>query len=151
MKHVLVAIDFSPQADLVLATAATLAGAIGADVTVLHVAAPDPDFVGFEVGPQSVRDSRAEVLEKEHRELHRIAERLREDDIPARAFLFSGATAEKILEEASARSADLIVMGTHGRSGLASAFVGSVSRAVLHGATCPVVVVPASIEAAADR
>ena len=143
MKHVLVAIDFSPQADRVLATATELAGALGADVTILHVAAPDPDFVGFEVGPQSVRDNRAQVLESEHRELHRIALRLRDDGIPARAFLFAGATAEKILEEASARGADLIVMGTHGRSGLASALLGSTSRAVLHGAACPVVVVPA--------
>jgi nucleotide-binding universal stress UspA family protein len=147
MKHVLVAIDFSAQADAVLATATELATAIGADVTVLHVAAPDPDFVGFEVGPQSVRDSRADVLEREHHELHSMAERLREDGIPARAFLFSGATAEKILEEAAARSADLIVMGTHGRSGLVSAFLGSVSRAVLHSATCPVVVVPAAAAA----
>jgi nucleotide-binding universal stress UspA family protein len=56
--------------------------------------------------------------------------------------LFAGATAERILEEAVRREADWIVLGSHGRSALASAFLGSVSRGVLSGAQCPVVVVP---------
>jgi nucleotide-binding universal stress UspA family protein len=145
MKHVLAAIEFSPHADAVLAVASRLAKAVGADLTLLHVAAPEPDFVGYEVGPKSVRDDRAQTLELERRELHRMAEDLREAGIPTRAFLFSGATAEKILEQAEARGADWIVVGTHGRTPLASAFVGSVSRGVLKGATCPVVVVPAAV------
>lgn len=143
MKHVLAAIDFSPHGDTVVARAAELARALGADLTLLHVAAPDPDFVGFEVGPQTVRESRAQTLELERRELHRIAEELREAGLPTRAFLFAGPTAEKIVEEAEQRNVDLIVVGTHGRTALASAFVGSVSRGVIHDAPCPVVVVPA--------
>jgi nucleotide-binding universal stress UspA family protein len=142
MKHVLVAIDFSPHAETVLAKAAELVRGLAGDLTILHVAAPDPDFVGFEVGPQSVRDNRAHTLELEHRELHRIAERLRADGIPARAFLLAGATGDTILEQAARREIDLIVLGTHGRTALATAFVGSVSRAVLHGAACPIVIVP---------
>ena len=143
MNQVLTAIDFSRHADAVVSTAKTLAQALDAELTVLHVASPEPDFVGYEVGPQSVRDDRAQTLELERRELHRIAEELRADGVSARAFLFSGATVEKILEEAEARGADWIVVGSHGRTALASAFVGSVSRGVLRGASCPVVVVPA--------
>lgn len=150
MKHVLVAIDFSPHADTVLAKAAELARALGGELTVLHVAAPEPDFVGFEVGPQSVRDNRAHRLEAEHRQLHEIAEGLRNDGVPAKAFLFSGPTAEKILDEAKRRETDLIVIGTHGRTALATALLGSVSRSVLHGATCPVVVVPGPKKPAKD-
>lgn len=143
MNHVLAAIDFSPHGDTVIARAAELARALGADLTLLHVAAPDPEFVGFEVGPQTVRDSRAHTLELERRELHRVAEELRDAGLPTRAFLFAGSTAEKICEEAAQRNADLIVVGTHGRSALANAFVGSVSRGVIRDAPCPVVVVPA--------
>jgi nucleotide-binding universal stress UspA family protein len=143
MGQVLAAIDFSRHADAVIETASALARAVGAELTLLHVAAPEPDFVGYEVGPQTVRDDRAHTLELERRELHRIAEELRASGLTTRAFLFAGATAEKILEEAESRSADWIVVGTHGRTALASAFVGSVSRGVLRGARCPVVVVPA--------
>jgi nucleotide-binding universal stress UspA family protein len=150
MKHVLVAIDFSAHADAVLATAEELARSVGGDLTILHVAAPDPHFVGFEVGPQSVRDSRAQVLEDEHRQLQDIAARLRDEGLAARAFLFAGATAEKILEEADKQNADLIVIGTHGRSAIAKAFIGSVSQGVLHAATCPVVVVPAAKKRTSD-
>jgi nucleotide-binding universal stress UspA family protein len=146
--QVLAAIDFSRHSDAVVDRAAALARALGAELTLLHVAAPEPDFVGYEVGPQSVRDSRAHTLDLERRELHRIAEDLRGAGVPTRAFLFAGATAERILEEAARREADWIVLGSHGRSALASAFLGSVSRGVLSGAQCPVVVVPSVTRAA---
>lgn len=144
MSHVIAAIDFSRHADAVIETAAKLARTLGADLTLLHVAAPEPDFVGYEVGPQAVRDSRAQTLDLERRELHRIAEELRDRGISTKAFLFAGSTAEKILEQAGEKQASFIVVGSHGRTPLASAFVGSVSRGVLKGARCPVVVVPES-------
>jgi nucleotide-binding universal stress UspA family protein len=148
MEQVVAAIDFSRHADAVVETAAALARAVHGELTLLHVAAPEPDFVGYEVGPQSVRDDRAHTLDLERRELHRVAEQLRESGLPTRAFLFAGATADKILEEAEARAASWIVVGSHGRSAFASAFIGSVSRGVLRGASCPVVIVPAQVEPA---
>jgi len=150
MEHVLVAIDFSAHGRAVLEQARKLARPDGAQLTLLHVAAPDPDFVGFEVGPQSVRDTRARELDLERREIHRMAEEVREEGIAARAFLFAGPTAETILREAGRLPADFIVMGSHGRGMLGNAFVGSVSRDVLRGATCPVVVVPARVAAAEE-
>ncbi|MFT7537150.1 MAG: nucleotide-binding universal stress UspA family protein [Hyphomicrobiaceae bacterium] len=144
MNHILVALDFSDYAEVVLAKAVQLARAMEGSLTILHVAAPEPGFVGLEVGPQSVRDSRARVLEKEHQELHRMAEEVKAAGVDARAFLFAGPTSEKILQEAAKLRVDWIVMGTHGRSAIATALLGSVSSAVLHGATCPVVIVPAA-------
>lgn len=144
MKHVLVALDFSDYAEVVLAKAVELARAIEGSLTILHVAAPEPGFVGLEIGPQSVRDNRARVLEREHQELHRMAEEVKESGVDTRAFLLAGPTSEKILEEAAKWHVDWVVMGTHGRSSIASALLGSVKSAVLHGATCPVVIVPAA-------
>jgi nucleotide-binding universal stress UspA family protein len=143
VKQILVAIDFSEHTDSLLRHATELARATGAALTLLHVAAPDPAFVGLAAGPQSVRDARAHTLDLEHRELARMAEALQKDGIPGRALLRTGATVEKILDEAERLSADLIVVGSHGRGPLGTTFVGSVSRRLLHHAACPVLVVPA--------
>ena len=141
-ERVLAAIDFSPQAEGVLEVAGRLALAVSAELTLLHVAAPEPDFVGYEVGPQSVRDDRAQTLDLERRQLHQMADDWRARGLSTRAFLFAGPTVEKILEQAEAHEASWIVLGTHGRSRLAKAFIGSVSRGVVESAPCPVVVVP---------
>ena len=77
----------------------------GAHVWILHVAAPDPAFVGFEAGPDVVRDQRAETLRSEHRELTRIAEVFRNAGIEATALLVQGETVETILDQAERHGA----------------------------------------------
>ena len=79
--RILLALDFSSLTSALVAQVQGLAGdSAGSghtvEVFVLHVAAPDPDFVGYEAGPQSVRDQRANELREEHRELEALAERL---------------------------------------------------------------------------
>lgn len=139
---ILAAIDFSPMADAVVAEAARLAEATDAELTLLHVAAPEPDFVGYDVGPQSVRDARAHALHDEHEKLHAMAEALRARGLRVRARLHAGATAETILADAVARGAGLIVVGAHQRSRAVKWLLGSTSEAVLRKARVPVVVVP---------
>jgi nucleotide-binding universal stress UspA family protein len=142
VEKVLAAVDFSKITDAVVERATGLAEAFSADLTLMHVAAPDPDFVGFDVGPEHVRESRAHELRAEHRELQERAEALRERGLRARALLVQGATAEKILHEAARWGADVIVMGSHGRGALGRVLLGSVSEQVLRGAPCPVFIVP---------
>ena len=55
MKTILVPVDFSDTTAPVLAEAQVLAKALGGDLVLLKVAEPEPDFVGFEPGPQTVR------------------------------------------------------------------------------------------------
>ena len=143
VQKILVAIDFSPVSEAVVAHAASLAKAFSAELTLIHVAAPDPDFVGYEAGPQTVRDSRAETLHTEHRELQATAELLRQHGIATHALLIQGPTVEKILEEALRINADTIVLGSRGHGALYRALLGSVSEGVLRAAPCPLVVVPA--------
>jgi nucleotide-binding universal stress UspA family protein len=106
------------------------------------VSAPDPDFVGYEAGPQSVRDQRAQRLRDEHRELQRSADRLRAGGIQATALLIQGPTVEKILSEAERVAADFIVMASHGHGAVHRALLGSVSEGVLRHAAIPVTIVP---------
>jgi nucleotide-binding universal stress UspA family protein len=144
MQHILAAIDFSPVSKAIVWQSAALADAFGAELTLLHVAAPDPDFVGYAVGPKSVRDSRAEELRAEHAELQTLSQALRDRGLTVHALLIEGPTVEKILEEADRVRADAIVVGSHGRGMLERVLLGSVSEGVVRGATCPVVVMPAS-------
>ncbi|GAG43809.1 unnamed protein product [marine sediment metagenome] len=142
MKKLLAALDFSPVSDQVAAQAAFLAEAFSAELTLLHVAAPDPDFVSYEAGPQTVRDTRARKLSDEHRKLQELADELRGRGIPTKALLIQGPTVETILDETKKLGADTIVIGSHGHGALHRALLGSVSEGVVRQASCPIHVVP---------
>jgi nucleotide-binding universal stress UspA family protein len=143
MRTVLAAVDFSPVTSEVLARAAELAKALGAALWLVHVAAPDPDFVGYEPGPQSVRRSVAAELHDVHRRLQEHSAGLRADGIECTALLVQGSTPETIVREAARLEADLIVLGSHGHGAIRRALLGSVSEHVLHHAGRPVLVLPA--------
>lgn len=142
MKSIVAAVDFSELTDPVLERAGHLARIFGSELRVIHAAPPDPDFVGYEPGPQSERDQVAALLRDEHRRLQQRAEELRQQGCDARALLLQGPTVETILEEAARARADLIVLGSHGRGAVYRAVLGSVSEGVVRKARCPVLVVP---------
>jgi nucleotide-binding universal stress UspA family protein len=144
MKTILVPIDFSPVTAAVVEHAAEMALAFKAALWLLHVAAPDPDFVGYETGPQNVRDQVARELRSEHRQLQEHADALRARGIEATGLQVQGATRDTILHEAARLHADLIVLGSRGHGALRRALLGSISEGVLHHATCPVLVIPAA-------
>ena len=144
MQRILAALDFSPVAERVLELAASLAASYGAQLTLVHVAAPDPEFVGYGIGPEGVREQRARELREEHRELQARSEALRGRGIEAKALLVAGPTVEQILEEARGLDADLIVIGSHGHGLVHRVLVGSTTEGVLRGAACPVLVVPSA-------
>ena len=142
MQNILVPIDFSSITESVVDIAKTLAECFSSRLWLIHVASPDPDFVGYDAGPQSVRDQLAEHLREEHQRLQATAAELRKAGIDTTALLVQGATAEKILAEAEEHSADLIVMGSHGHGAMHRALMGSVSERVLRKAACPVTIIP---------
>jgi nucleotide-binding universal stress UspA family protein len=143
VERLLVPVDFSEVTASVVDSAASMARAFSAELVLIHVAAPEPDFVGMDVGPQAVREARAEEIRGEHRELQALAEGLRGGGLSTRALLVQGPTVEKILAEARKLEADVIVIGSHGHGALYRALLGSVSEGVVRGAACPVLVVPA--------
>ena len=144
MKTILAALDFSPVSKQVVEQAASLAERFSAELTLVHVAAPDPEFVGYEAGPQTVRDSRAREVRAEHRKLQETAESLRARGLSAHALLIQGPSVEKLLAEADRLHADVIVVGSHGHGALHRALLGSVSEGLVRGARVPVLLVPAA-------
>lgn len=148
MRQLLVPVDFSPVTAAVLDHAARIAAGFAAEVTLLHVAAPEPEFVGYDAGPETVRSNVASGLRQVHRDLQELADDLRGRGIEAHAVCVQGSTVDVILERAQRMAADLIVLGSHGHGALYRALMGSVSEGVLRGASCPVLIVPARPPAA---
>jgi len=142
MKNILVTIDFTSNEQLLVDQAFQLADKFGSKIWLLHIAAPEPDFVGYEVGPQYIRDFRASELRKEHKLLQEQASALEVKGVSAEGLLVQGATVEMIMEEAKKLSIDLIVTGHHDHGFLYNAFVGSVSGDIIKKAKIPVLIVP---------
>ncbi len=147
MKQILAALDLSAVSDAVVNRAVSIAQAFSARLVLLHVAAPDPDFVGLETGPPSVRSSRATELRNEHRAFQQRAQDICGQGVEAEARLIQGPTVETILQQAERQKADLLVLGSHGHGALYRTLVGSVCEGVLHRATIPVLIVPARFAA----
>jgi nucleotide-binding universal stress UspA family protein len=143
MKNILVAIDFSDLSSPTCRLACDLAKRMNAVLHILHVADPDPDFVGYEAGPQEVRDTRAEHLREYHRQLEKLKQECTAEGVETHIHQLEGTIANTILETATTASADLIVLGSHGHGALHNTLLGSVSHAVLKRATMPVLFLPA--------
>jgi nucleotide-binding universal stress UspA family protein len=123
--------DFSEPAWRAFNLAGSLAHVQGARLIVLHVADPLTDPAHPLVGGLPL-DKQRQLLEQLRLEVH---------GVPVERRLASGGPAAEILKTARETGCDLIVMGTHGRTGLGRLFMGSVAEQVVRQAPCPVVTV----------
>ena len=142
----LVAVDFSDPTDRILRVATRFAKSLDATVWVVHAAEPDPDFVGYDAGPEVVRDQVAKELREEHRRLQEYTDQLRDAGVDATAILAQGPTVETLLKMAEKQQSDLIVVGSHGRGMVAEMIMGSVSQGLIRAGRWPVTVVPVGKE-----
>jgi nucleotide-binding universal stress UspA family protein len=138
----LVGIDLSDSTPKILKKVEEISKALSAKVWLLHVAEPEPDFVGYEPGPECVRDGVAKSFRREHHQIQDIADRLRKVGIDTTALLVQGATVETITREAAKLNVDMIVVGSHGRGAMYHLILGSVSEGVIHKSDCPTLVIP---------
>ena len=141
-KNILALIDFSSICGSVVARAGDLSKFYDAKCWLMHVAAPDPDFVGYEVGPQYIRDSRADELKEEHTKLEEYKEELILQGIDCEMLLIQGQINTTILGEIEKLSIDLVVLGSHGHNKLYDLMIGSVCEYTLRHATVPLVIIP---------
>ncbi len=146
MKNILAAIDFSPVSEAVVAFAAKLAKISKGHLYLVHIASPEPDFVGYDVGPETERKAVAERFRNEHRDLQELADKVRERGVETTALLVQGPTVEKILAEAERLGSAHIVVGTHGRGAVGRLLLGSVSEGLVRHAAAPITVIPAPRE-----
>lgn len=141
-KNIMVAVDFNDSIGELMVYADSLAQKFGSKVWVLHVADPEPDFVGYEPGPQYIRNIKANEYREEHRNLQEICKNFLSEDIEADALLIQGSTVETVLSEAQKLNIDLLIVGTHKHSFLHNLLQESVSMVLFKKAEIPMLTIP---------
>jgi nucleotide-binding universal stress UspA family protein len=144
IKRILVPTDFSEPATHALQYASALAKRVGASLTVMYADTFLPP-VEYTSGLAIWADSTVPLLEERARK--QMAEDIKkhvDPDVRAEAIVHIATPAEGILEQVKSLPADLIVMGTHGRTGLRRLVFGSVTEAVMRRASVPVLAIPAN-------
>jgi universal stress protein A len=130
-KKILFPTDFSHTGDAALATAAALARENGATLYIVHVQEP-PAFYGGGEMYYGMLDPTTDELAK------MLEEVVPPGDLQYEHRLLTGDPAGALVQFAEDEGMDLIVLGTHGRSGLSRLLMGSVAEAVVRRAKCPV-------------
>lgn len=139
-KKLLAPVDFSMFSIAGVRYAVSLADKLGATVSLIHVVEPAPIFGGEE--SLILARSDAEVMELAERHSNRLAQRLSKKGLIVRPFVRRGKPFNEISALADADHADLIVLATHGRTGLKRVLLGSTAERVVRHGPCPVLTVP---------
>ena len=138
-QHLLVPTDFSEYANYALDYAIELAQKLQARLTILHVA----ETTSMEVAESATPRSPVDEQEQEARVEQGLAtslKRVRDAGLEGATIVVHGVPFQLIIDTAESADVDLIVMGTHGRTGLAHVLMGSVAERVVRLAPCPVLV-----------
>lgn len=144
VQRILWATDLSPVSEGAWRYAVTLAGVFAAEVIILHAVRPAELAAVAEHPVPPPAPWVEQYLAPLEDGLDRRQQALEALALRARRKVVVGVPAEVIVAEAEAEQADLIVMGTHGRTGLPHVLVGSVAEAVIRKAPCPVLAVKVS-------
>ena len=155
-EHLLVALDGSPHAERVLEHTEALAKAFGSTITLLRATVSAETLLAETAGSgQTLGDispvmDPTPILEADHEAaaeyLDSVAVRLRQHNLTVNVEIVEGPAADEIVERARALNVSLILMTTHGRSGLGRVLFGSVADAVLRHAPSPVLLVRVTAE-----
>jgi nucleotide-binding universal stress UspA family protein len=140
VERILVPVDFSDNAQAVLEWAAHLAEEHGSRVLLLHVYHLPVEFQQLE-GAYLPADFWSNVKAEAEQQLTVHAETLRRRGLEVEPLVREGYPATVIIEEACTQQADLIVIGTHGHTGLKHMLLGSIAERVVQKAPCPVLTV----------
>jgi len=145
-NKILVPTDFSEDSALALKWAEDLAKKFGSELVVVHVDQPlQPLAISPDLGPALDVGAMSRIAEEQRvlaqRELDKIVQRLRTDGMKAKSLLKVGSPFLEIIHASQSENADLIVMGTHGRTGLVHVLLGSCAEHVVQKAPVPVLTI----------
>jgi universal stress protein A len=143
LKKILVPVDYSDCSRVAMEYALFLAERFDAEIEVLHVAeiplGDEHTVVKPDTGEEQLLSEL--IMQQAVKEATEFLAPFVRATIPIEKSLLKGRPGKVIVEAAADRGADLLVMGTHGRSGFDRLIMGSVTERVLRSAPCPVVVV----------
>jgi nucleotide-binding universal stress UspA family protein len=141
-RRVLHPTDFSKASRRAFDHAVALAKKERAELLLLHVMMPPTPFVGNGyVSPKTYEDLEAAALHSAESQMKTALAKAKKAGGRVTAILSEGVPFEQIVRTAKSKRADLIVIGTHGRTGFSRLFLGSVAERVIQLAPCPVLTV----------
>jgi nucleotide-binding universal stress UspA family protein len=139
--RIVVPTDFSGGSEEAWALAQRIAEAVGSEIVLVHVSVEPPSYgeasLPLDTGWQVIESARKWV----EQELEKWAGAAREKGISVRTLVRTGSPYQEIVNLATDERADLVAMGTHGRSGVSRLLLGSVADRVIRLAPCPVLTV----------
>lgn len=145
IKSIVCPIDFSPGSERAMEHAMSVAEKYGATVHLLHVYPLDV-FVGPDGGLTLTPEIVAKIAEQSTQGLEKLATPFREQGRSVAIHVCDGMAAEETVRFAQKQKADLIVVGTHGRTGLSRMFMGSVAERIVRTSHVPVLTVHLAAE-----
>jgi nucleotide-binding universal stress UspA family protein len=141
-RRILYPTDFSKAARPAFERALALAKQDGAELLIVHVMVPPAPFVGNGyVSPKTYEDLEAAARRSAETQMKAVLAKAKKAGVRATAILTEGMPFDQIVRTAKGKRADLIVIGTHGRTGFSRFFLGSVAERVVQLAPCPVLTV----------
>ncbi|HEU4342327.1 MAG TPA: universal stress protein [Candidatus Binatia bacterium] len=143
IRRILYATDYSKASEPALQEAVDLAKQNNAELLVVHVIEPVTPYVaGEDYGGAELYIRLEESTKRDAQtSMRKLMQRLSRLKVKAKSLLLKGNAHEQIVKSAKGKKADIIVIGTHGRTGLSKLFLGSVAGRVVSSATCPVLTV----------
>ncbi|HXM46984.1 MAG TPA: universal stress protein [Pyrinomonadaceae bacterium] len=143
LRKILLPTDFSGCANYALPYAATIARATGATIICVHVVEPIVPAVGYSglAEPMPMTDISEQLEDSAERELPQLADCEEFNGLEVEEVIVHGDAAAEIVRVAGEHQVDLIVVSSHGRTGLGRIIFGSTAEAVVRHASCPVLVV----------
>src|ERR687890_2717860 len=143
IRSILLPTDFSECANYALSFAASFARQAGARIICVHVIEPVVPTVGYTgmTEPLPLADITEQLEDSAERELPKLAECDECSGIDVEELVVHGEAASEIVRVAKERDVDLIVISSHGRTGLGRILFGSTAESVVRHASCPVLVV----------
>ena len=142
LRRILVPTDFSKFSQVALTYGVALAEKFGSELVLLHVVQDLALFIPEAVAiPPAVGPTVEQFTAAAHEALERLVRENGLEDRPVRREVREGTPFYEIVRLAREEAIDLIVMGTHGHTGLAHVLLGSVSERVVRKAPCPVLTV----------
>lgn len=141
IRKILCAVDFSEATGVLGGYAALLAKGLGAELLVLHVVTAMQRYTDIEITDESLREFEARAKVRAEADMRDCLEASFKDVAGVRGKVVLGFAPETIVEEARAEGCGMILMGTHGRTGLSRLLFGSVAERVVKTSPLPVLTI----------
>ena len=140
-EKILTAIDFSENSDYAFEHALTLAKQFQAELTIMHVINEPVDLRGFYVPHISFEQLEKEIEEGAEKMMEKFCQTKMADFTNYKTAIITGVPYEEIIKKAEEIGTSLVVLGTHGRTGLDHIIFGSTAERVVRSASCPVLTI----------